>query len=394
MHPPSAVVIYLTVFLDLLGFGLILPQLQFFADRYGASPLQVGLLMSVFSLMQFLLAPAWGRLSDRMGRRPVLLVSIAGSTVSYLVFAFADSVTMLFVSRAMAGITAANLSAAQAYLTDITPPDQRTRAMGMIGAAFGVGFIFGPAMGGVLGQWGGVMAIGLGAALLSGANWLAALLLLPESLPPERRGLPRPMRLPLASLPEVLRMPGMGLLATVFFLNILAFSNLESTFVLLAARSYGLDTAEVGYVFAFIGVLGAIVQGGMVGRLGRRYGDRNILVVGCFLQVPSLAALPHMSEVQTLLPVLAVVAIGSGLTSPSLNALISRLAPADRRGEVFGVTQSLGSLGRILGPAWGGWTFGYLGKEAPYHTAALLLGVALALALLGSIEEAPEPAPS
>jgi MFS family permease len=373
-------VVIFTIFLELLGFGLIIPQLQYYADAFHATPAFIGMIQAIYSLMQFVFAPFWGRLSDRIGRRPVLLVSIAGSTVSYVLFAIARDAQMIFLSRLLAGITAANLSTAQAYISDVTHPLERTRAMGLIGAAFGVGFILGPAVGGVLGAWGGNFAIGMGGAALATANWLSAFWRLPESLPAEnRRRAGEWYTFPLRDLPRVLAIPHVGSLALVLFTAIFAIANLESTFVLLAKHRYGLDQRECGYLFAYLGVMGAVVQGGLIGRLSAWLGETRLLLGGYLLQVPALLLLPFMPSVGWVMVVLAAMAMGGGVAGPSLNGLLSKLAPADRRGEVFGVTQSLGSLARVVGPAWGGWSFGHLGMSAPYVTAAMLMLIASAI---------------
>lgn len=373
-------IIAFTIFLDLLGFGLIIPQLQYYADAFHATPAFIGMIQAIYSLMQFLFAPFWGRLSDRVGRRPVLLVSIAGSALSYVLFALAQNAWTIFFSRLLAGITAANLSTAQAYISDITPPQERTRAMGLIGAAFGVGFILGPAVGGVLGAWGGNFAIGMAGAALAGLNWWSAFLRLPESLPAESR---RPVgewyAFPLRDLPRVLAMPQVGLLALVLFTAIFAIANLESTFVLLAKHRYGLDQRECGYLFAYLGLLGVLVQGILVGKLSHRFGETRLVLTGYLLQAPALLLIPFMPTVGWLMAALATMALGGGVAGPSLNGLLSKLTPANRRGEVFGVTQSLGSLARVVGPLWGGWSFGHIGMSAPYVSAAMLMLLAGAM---------------
>ena len=366
-------VVMFTIFLDLLGFGLIIPQLQYYADAFHASPAFIGMIQAIYSLMQFLFAPFWGSLSDRIGRRPVLLVSIAGSMVSYVLFALARDAQTIFLSRLLAGVTAANVSTAQAYISDVTPSQERTRWMGLIGAAFGVGFILGPAFGGLLGAWGGNYAIGIAGAILAGANWLSAFMRLPESLPAEHRRAGEWYTLPLRNLPRVLGIPHVGLLTLVLFTTTFAISNLESTFVLLAKRHYGLDQRGCGYLFAYLGIIAAVVQGGLIGRLNARFGETRLLLSGYLLQAPALFLIPFMPSVGWLMVVLAVMAVGGGIAVPSLDGLISKLAPASSRGEVFGVTQSLGSLARVVGPVWGGWAFGHLGMSAPYMTAAMLM---------------------
>ncbi len=379
-------IVYFTIFLDLLGFGLIIPQLQYYADAFHATPTFIGLIQAVYSLMQFLFAPFWGRLSDRVGRRPILLLSIAGSAFSYLLFALAQNAWTIFFSRLLAGITAANLSTAQAYISDVTPAQERTRAMGLIGAAFGVGFILGPAVGGLLGAWGGNFAIGLAGALLAGMNWLSAFLRLPESLPAEKR---RPSEglytFPLGNLPRVLAMPHVGLLAVVLFTAIFAIANLESTFILLAKHRYSLDQRACGYLFAYLGIMGAVVQGGLVGRLSTRFGEVRLLIGGYLLQAPALMLIPFAPGVGWLMVILAMMAMGGGVAGPSLNGLISKLAPPDRRGEVFGITQSLASLARVIGPTWGGWSFGHLGMSAPYISAGLLMLIASTMVIWWSL---------
>ncbi len=373
-HKAARQVIYFTIFLDLLGFGLIIPQLQYYADAFHATPAVIGMIQAIYSLMQFLFAPFWGRLSDRVGRRPVLLFSIAGSAFSYVLFALARDSGMLFVSRLLAGVTAANISTAQAYIADVTPAQDRTRAMGMIGAAFGVGFILGPAVGGVLGAWGGNLAIGVAGAAMAGMNWLSACLRLPESLPVEnRRHSGDWYAVPLRDLPRVLTLPHVGLLTLVLFVAVFAVANLESTFVLLMKHRFGMDQRECGYLFAYLGILGAVVQGGLVGRLSSRFGDSRLLLGGYLLQAPALFLIPFAPGVGGLMAVLALLAMGGGVAGPSLNGLISRMAPPNRRGEVFGVTQSLSSLARVLGPLWGGWSFGHLGMSAPYVTAGMTM---------------------
>ncbi|MGC8784219.1 MAG: MFS transporter [Armatimonadota bacterium] len=383
-------VVTFTIFLDLLGFGLIIPQLQYYADAFHATPAFIGMIQAIYSLMQFLFAPFWGRLSDRVGRRPVLLVSIAGSALSYMLFAMARDARMIFLSRLLAGITAANLSTAQAYISDVTPPQERTRAMGLIGAAFGVGFILGPAVGGVLGAWGGNFAIGMAGAVLAGANWFSAFLRLPESLPAQNRQRAGAWyTFPLRDLPRVLAIPHVGLLALVLFTAIFALANLESTFVLLAKHRYGLNQRECSYLFAYLGIMGAVVQGGLIGKLSARFGEARLLLGGYLLQVPALLLIPQMPSTGWLMVVLAVMAMGGGVAGPSLNGLLSKLAPADRRGEVFGVTQSLGSLARVVGPAWGGWSFGHLGMSAPYVTAAMLMLIASVMVAWWTVSAVP-----
>ncbi|MBI2951463.1 MFS transporter, partial [bacterium] len=270
MKGSPLVVLFLTVFIDLLGFGIVLPLLPYYAESFGAGPLTVTLLSSSYSLMQFLFAPVWGRLSDRVGRRPILVLSLAGSALSYLLFGLAGSLAALFATRLLAGVCAANISTAQAYIADVTTPETRAKGMGMIGAAFGLGFIFGPAAGGALSRYGYAVP----AFFAGGLSLLAlalALFRLPESL--RRQGDPPGGAarggFDLGRLWAALVHPGMGLLLLIFFCSVFAFANLEATFALFVERAarFGYTARETGYLFAYMGVLMSLMQGGLVGRL-------------------------------------------------------------------------------------------------------------------------------
>jgi len=371
----------------------VIPVLPLYAEHYGASEAQVGLLLAVYSAMQFLFAPVLGQLSDRFGRRPVLLVSILGAAFGFVVMGFARSLPMLFVARLLAGITGANISTAQAYIADVTPPEQRSRGMGMIGAAFGLGFIFGPALGGVLSH------ISLGApfffaAALAACNATAVYFLLPESLPRERRGRGERRR----PLWQVAREPDSALarLLPTYFLSILAFAALTATYPLFANHRHGFDAVHTGYVFAWLGVVGAVLQGGLIGRLAARFGDRRLALVGLLVFAASLALLPLAVSVAGLVLASTLVAIGNGLVTPTLNALASRSARPEAQGHVLGAMASAGSLGRVFGPVLGGWLLGRdaLGPEvfygrSPYWAAAVVTLLAFAVATRARPERAP-----
>ena len=268
-------VIFVTVFINLLGFGIIIPLLPFYAEHFGASALIVGLLSTSFSLMQFLFAPFWGRLSDRIGRRPVILIGLIGSALWYSLFALATSLTMLFVARCLAGIAGANIPTAQAFIADITTKENRARGMGMIGAAFGLGFVFGPAIGGFLSHW-GYAAPAWFAAAISFANFVAALFLLPESrsASDDREQAGR-----LEAFRRALVRPHLPLVLLVYFLVLVAFSSFEATFALFSERQFGFTSTTIGYMFAWIGVVLATVQGALVGRVAKRVGEQRIVPV-------------------------------------------------------------------------------------------------------------------
>jgi MFS transporter, DHA1 family, tetracycline resistance protein len=369
----SRAILFFTVFIHLLGFGIIIPLLPYYAERFGASGLTVGLLTTSFSLAQFLFAPLWGRLSDRIGRRPVLLGSLILTGVSYLVFAVATSLPMLFVSRIFAGIAGATLSTAQAYIADTTTPENRTRGMGLIGAAFGMGFIFGPAMGGVLSRW-GFSVPAYAAAGLAAAAFLFALVRLPESLPPEEREAAR--HRVRASFRDALSRPVVGTVLGLFFIATLCFSGMEAVLALFCERFFGWGPHHIGYLFAYVGVVAAVLQAGMVGALAKRFGERALIRAGLALMGAAFIVAGLVPPVGLFLVMMGMIAVGSGLITPSLSSLVSVATPADEQGRILGVYQSLGSLGRAVGPFLGGLLYDVVSPGAPLWAAGTVLVLA------------------
>jgi DHA1 family tetracycline resistance protein-like MFS transporter len=374
-------VLFLIVLIDLIGFGLVIPLLPFYAERFSATPQQVTILLATFSAMQMLAAPILGRLSDRAGRRVVLMTSMSAAALAYLWLAFADALWMLFAARALAGICAGNIAAAQAYIADVTPPEKRARGMGMIGAAFGLGFIIGPALGGVLAghdlATANLRAPGLLACGLSVVALLGVLFVLKESLP---AGLPpRPRKSRLVALRDALARRSLARLLVVFFLAILAFGGMEATFALWAMAQFGWGPAQIGYIFTYIGVLSAVMQGGLIGRLTARFGEEKLLVAGLALIALGLLALPAAHDLPMLVVAVSGLALGMGAMQPSLNSLISRRAGAEEQGEVLGVAQSVASLSRVLGPLLAGALFAGLGRDSPFLAGMVLVVVAAAL---------------
>jgi MFS transporter, DHA1 family, tetracycline resistance protein len=378
--------LFLIVFIDLVGFGLVIPLLPFYAVRFGASPQEVTLLLAVYSLMQLFAAPLWGRLSDRVGRRPVLMISMAASVLAYLWIGSATAVWMLFAARALAGACAGNIAAAQAYIADITTPEERAKGMGLIGAAFGLGFIIGPALGGLLaGNDPATADIETPAWVAAGLSFLAlwgVILLLPESLPADLRGMLGGSRSRLKAIWNVLGRPVLSRLILIFFLVILAFAGMESTFALWAIEQFSWGPGQVGYVFAYVGVLSAILQGGLIGRLARRFGEERLLLCGLALIGTGLLAMLFAHSIPRLAFAVSALALGMGLTQPSLNSLISRRAGREEQGEVLGVSQSVGSLSRVLGPAVAGFFFAQFGRYAAFFWGAVLVFAALLLSLM------------
>lgn len=379
--------IFLTVFVDLVGFGIIMPLLPFYAEHFQASPETVTLLMAIYSFMQFFSAPLWGGLSDRHGRKPVLLASLLGIALSYLWLAFAHSLWALFAARAFAGIMAGNIAAAQAYIADVTPPEKRAHGMGLIGAAFGLGFILGPAIGGLLGGANPAaprfIGPGLAAAGLSFLAFLFAVVALRESLDPATRaalaGKRRPSRL--SVLAAALGDPQLRLTVILLFLVTFVFAGMESTFALWSERAFGWGPAQNGYVFAYTGILAALVQGGLIRRLARRFGESHLVVQGAVTLGLGLLAIPFVHSLVPLLVAMALLAYGAGVSNPSLSSLISLRAPDTERGATLGISQAAASLARILGPALAGIAFAGFGRSGPFLAGALVMAAVVLLAL-------------
>jgi multidrug resistance protein len=373
------VIIFITVFIDLLGFGIIIPLLPFYAQEFGASGLTVGLLGSVYSLMQFLVAPLCGRWSDRIGRRPIILGGLLASCLAYLALGLANSLALIFVARIVGGIAGGNIPTAQAYIADITTPENRAKGMGLVGAAFGLGFIFGPAIGGILARFGHSTPMWFAAALCF-ANFVAAWFLLPETRHGDRD------RISIGRLDlfqRARRHAGLVPLLVVFFLVSMAFSGFEATFALFTERRFGFTAETIGFVFAFIGVVLATVNGFLVGRVVPRLGERRVIPFAIAAIGLGIFLVPFAVTIPLLLGACGVMAVGMGFNNPALTSAISRLSDPTEQGGMLGLAQSLAALGRIVGPAWGGFLFDRAGTTVPYMSAAAIMTVALLLASAG-----------
>jgi DHA1 family tetracycline resistance protein-like MFS transporter len=382
-------ILFLIVFVDLIGFGIIIPLLPFLGEHFQASPAEVGLLMAIFSLAQFVFAPIWGRLSDTIGRRPVLICSLAGSVIAYLALAFADALWMLFVARAFAGVMAGNISTAFAYVADVTTPAARARGMGIIGAAFGLGFIFGPAIGGVL-AGADLAAIefrnpALAAAAISAVALILTIVFLKESLSAEIRAQHRatPRRNRWSALFDALNRRSLAHLIGIAFLATCVFAGMETTFAMWSRRAFGWGPMQNGYLFGFVGLVSAIIQGGLVGRLARRYGEAKLIVLGAAALALGMLAIPIAGSLPLLVVAMTLVAAGFGLMTPSLNSLISLQVSAAFQGGTMGVARSATTLARVLGPAWAGLLFEHAGRDWPFFAGAAVMVVVIALLLHG-----------
>jgi len=390
-------IIFLTVFIDLIGFGIVLPLLPFYATDFGADPMIIGLLVAMHPAMQFLFGPIWGRLSDRIGRRPILLLGLVGSGLSYLLFGLATNLTWLFASRIMQGIAGANIPVAQAYIADSTDLANRTRGMGLVGAAFGLGFIAGPAIGGVMVNL-GYAAPGFFAAALSLANAGAAFFYLPESLSPEARASAASDSAPglLGRLKLAVsfgRSPAIGTLMAIYVLATFVFAAFTTVFPLWIAIKLDYDAQHAGYLMAYLGLLMAIVQGRLIGPMAHQFGERRLLVIGTTVLILGYALMPLADTLLILCAVLVLIALGSGLNWPAATSLASQQAAIDRQGGVLGVMQSLSALGRMLGAAWAGWVFGTWRPATPFTLSAVIMSLAAAFAILFMIKAPAPPAP-
>ncbi|HLG14295.1 MAG TPA: MFS transporter [Blastocatellia bacterium] len=380
------VIIFITIFIDLVGFGIVIPVLPLYAQTMNASPTEIGLLVSVFSAMQFIFSPLLGRLSDRVGRRPVLLLSLLGTSAGFLTMGVAGSLAWLFAGRIIDGVSGGNISTAQAYIADVTSPEERSRGMGLIGAAFGLGFVVGPAMGGLLSHI-SPGAPFLFAGTLAAANAVALYFLLPESLAPEHRREARRR----GSILDVFSEAGswqLGAVMATYFFATLSFGLMTTIYPLFTAKRFEFDATHNGYVFAFVGLIGAVIQGGLLGRLLRAFGDKLLAVVGTAALAISMFFLPATATVAMLLLVSTGIAIGNSLATPTLNGLASKSVNAAWQGRVLGVLQSSASLARIIGPVLGGWLLQHDVKSQTAHYArtplwagAIIMLVAFGLAL-------------
>jgi DHA1 family tetracycline resistance protein-like MFS transporter len=377
-------ILFLIVFIDLVGFGVIIPLLPFYGVHFGASAAEVTWMMACYSLAQFFFSPILGRVSDHVGRRPVLLVSLVASVLSYLWLGFADALWMLFAARLLGGAGAGNIAAAQAYITDVTPPESRAKAMGMIGAAFGLGFTIGPALGGLVAGSdpgaGGLSRPAFLAAGLSALAFFVALARLRESRPPQVRGdAARPSRVKVAR--DIFGRPVLRQLILLFFIGTSAFAAMETTYALWTNSAFGWGPKQVGLVFLYVGLVLVVVQGTLIGRLSRRFGEARLVAAGSALIALGLAGLPFALTLPRLMVVNTLLPLGMGLLNPSLTSLISKEAGADERGGVLGVSQSASSLARILGPAIAGPLFSAYGRDTPYYVAAAVMACVVGMAL-------------
>jgi len=367
-------VLFVTIFLDLMGFGLIIPILPLYSKSLGAPYWEIGAIAVMFPLMQFLFASFWGGLSDRFGRRPIMLVSIFITVLAYIFFAHSTTILMLFISRALSGFGAANLSVAQAYISDVTKPENRAKSFGILGAAFGLGFIFGPPIGGFVKENYNLEMVGYVAASFSFINLVMAYFLLPESLKEKTYGrklFPNPFGDVISGFKRELT----GSLLFINFVYIAAFSMMQITAALLWEERYALSEAEVGYMFSYIGVLAVIIQGGLIGWFNKKLGERRLLILGNILMFGGLLMMPFV-PVQYFIPLelvaMAIISFGNSFLTPTISTILSKNSSESEQGKILGTNQSVGSMARLVGPLAGTTLYG-IAYYLPYVAASTIM---------------------
>ncbi|HET7433842.1 MAG TPA: MFS transporter [Thermoanaerobaculia bacterium] len=388
MRKASLLVLFLTVFIDLIGFGMVVPFLSFYAREYHASGIAVGAVVGIYSIMQFFFAPVWGRLSDRVGRRPIILVSVAASCTGYLLFAFSRSLTVLFASRIVAGAGGANIGTAQAYIADTTSAEERAKGMGLIGAAFGMGFILGPPLSGFLSAIGtkhgmhGNLLPGLVAAGMSFTAFLIALSVLVESKPKDlvpRSGVPPQFDKRIWG--DLSHNTLLASLMGGLFLTLLAVAGMEISVTLHARDRFNFRQLDMAYFFLFMGMIVAGIQGGLIGRLAKKFGEKGLVVIGAASFTLGFVLIPLIYRVPLLYAVAFFIAVGQGLCYPSLTSLVSKAAPERERGSMLGLATAVGSLARFVGPILSGFLYDLAKARGAFYGGAALMVLALAIAI-------------
>ncbi len=364
-------IIFLTIFIDLMGFGILIPILPTFASKeLGISDFGIGAIVAVFSLMQFLFNPMFGRLSDKIGRRPVILATQLMTAASYIVFAFSNSFILLFLSRLLAGLGGSNIGVAQAYIADITSKEDRSKGMGMIGAAFGLGFVFGPGIGALLAKYGYHVA-GLASACFTLSAFTFAYFKLPESLKEKKSD--DYLRIKIFDLhlaKQVMTNPSLNILIILLFFIIFSIANIYGTFSILGFKYYHFNDQEIGLLFVITGLVGASIQVGLIKTLSKKLSDKSIVLIGILFMVVGLAMLPYGSNFGGVALVISIMSVGTGILQPIIPSMISKQAHESHQGAVLGFSQSISAFARVLGPLWGGFSYDTLGYQYPFITGA------------------------
>lgn len=372
----------LTIFIDFTGFGLVIPLLPFWAEHLGAGPVGVGMILTIYALAQFIFTPLLGTLSDRYGRRPVIIASLCIEALAFALTALAGSLPFLLLARFIGGLGASNIGSAQAVVSDVTPPEERTRGMGLIGAAIGLGFVVGPALGGGLAALGATVPfwVAMGVAI---ANMLLVLRFLPETRTQRdtAKTAQKGTFVLLAGWQQALHYPAVARLVVVNLLFTVAFTAMEAIFPLFTQHAFGWGAVQNGYIFTYVGMIIVIMQGGLVGRLVKVFGEKRLLIGGLVLLASGLALLAWSTQLALLLIALGILSAGDGAVNPTVSTLLSFASPAEAQGEALGFAQGMAGLGRIIGPLAAGSLFAFGGSGAPFLIGAGLVLVAAIVAL-------------
>ncbi len=376
----ALVIVFFTIFIDLMGFGILIPLLPTFASKQlGISDFGIGIIVAIFSLMQFLFNPLLGKLSDKIGRKPLITTTLLMTATSYIIFSFADSFMILLISRMLAGIGGSNIAVAQAYIADVTSKEERAKGMALIGVAFGLGFVFGPLIGALMAKFGYDIA-GLGSATFSVLAFLFAIFFLPESNLKKSNDVRISLKLiDIKYISKVLKIQRVGLLITLFFIIIFSIANLYGTFALLGYKHFNFTDQQNGFLYGIMGAVGVLVQGFFVKLAGGKINERKLVLWGTTLMMFGLGAIPYGYNFFGVAIVVTILSIGTGILQPTILSLVSKLSSENEQGAILGINQSLASLARVLGPLWGGFSFNYLGYYTPFLTGAFFTFVTLAL---------------
>ncbi len=381
-------ILFLIVFVDLVGFGIMIPLLPFYVERVGAGPEIITITLGLYSLFQFVAAPLWGRLSDKYGRKPILAWTLSGFAISYLILGFSDSLWMVILSRVFGGLMAGNISTAFAYVADVTTPETRAKGMGMVGAAFGLGFIFGPVIGGLLAgsdvETANFLLPALVAASLTVVALLGVIFVLPESLSQDIRDQIRDQPKTTAGerLKAAFNRRALTLLVFIGFAVTMAWALLETTLALWANAILSFGPREIGLLLTYVGVISVIIQGGLIGPLTKRFGERVLIAAAACFLFGGYGVLAATQGWTLLIVSMTLLAIGNALANPSLSSLVSKEADDTERGAVLGVYQGASSLARVAGPMYAGVVFVHIGPAVPFEIAALCMAPALVMVLM------------
>jgi len=367
----ALLLIFVTVFIDLLGFGILIPILPSFATvELGVDETAIGIAIAIYSLVQFFFNPLFGTLSDRYGRRPVIIISLLLNATGYIIFAFTNSYLLLLISRVIAGIGGSSIGVAQAYIADVTTVENRAKGMGIIGSAFGLGFVFGPLIGGFLSGY-GYMVTGFASAGFSILAFLSTLFFLPETnLRTDHHKRSGRKIFDLKAVRKIFSQPVQAMIVILFFILTFSVANIYGTFALLGAKVYHFTDLQNGYMYAIMGISSAVVQGWFINFITGYMNERKIITFGSFFMMAGLALIPYGGTFLGLAVIIIILSLGTGTLQPVLISLISKVTPESEQGITLGINQSLSSFARVLGPLWGGFAFEFIGYPFPFLTGA------------------------